>query len=163
MDIRKGKLFANYKAVEIEEFFRRRPEAIDSKHGRELLVGCVLAYCSQKIKGELPEIGYMMKDSYSSSTSIQRPELQDIIGHDFMEDRDVDIWLQYKKMQTKIQISCLEVHKAGKDPNKGLIEIIKRKSIVQPDPYLQLVIFIDHTFEMSLPPFSGQTEKIVLS
>jgi len=148
MDRRRGKRFANYRVEEVEHFLRNNPEKVDTKIGFELLVGCVLARCNEKIKGELPNVGYMVKGIFSDSDKLLRPNMHELFGGNIIEDRDVDVWLQNSYGQSPIQITRLERHGAKDNANKGLLRLIEKKIMVQSDKYLQLVIFIDYNFDM---------------
>ena len=95
MDARKGKRFASYTVDEIESFIKHNPDKFNTKRGWELIAGCVLARCSEKIERELPKVQYMAKGTFAGSDQIPRPSLEELFKRDFIEDQDVDIFLQY--------------------------------------------------------------------
>jgi hypothetical protein len=67
----------------------------------------------------------------------------------------VDIWLQHSYGQTPIQITRLEHYGVKDDANEGLLRLIEKKIMVQPDNYLQLVILIDYAFDMDRVRIDG--------
>jgi len=147
MDNYKGRRIAYYDFEEIAEYFRIYPEKYDSKHGWELRVGCILSKCREKIYNELPRIGYLVKGQYLNNDEIPRPEIHELISGNLIEDEDVDIFLKFRDSQGKIQITRFEEHSAQNSANDGLIELIKKKCIIQPDKYLALVVIVDYTFD----------------
>jgi hypothetical protein len=87
MDRRRGKRFANYRVEEVEDFLRNNQEKMETKLGFELLVGCVLARCSEKIDGGLPQVGYMVKGTFSDSDKLPRPDMDELFGSKIIEVR----------------------------------------------------------------------------
>ena len=144
----RGKRFAEYSVDEIEEHLKENPQGFDTKRGYELLVGCILARCSEQANGQLPDVGYMVRGTFSKTDRPPRPSLKELFESNMIEDRDVDIWLRYHDSQAPVQITRLEGHRARNDANQGLLELIERKLLVQSDYYLQLVILVDHTFDL---------------
>jgi hypothetical protein len=146
----RGKRFAKYSVDEIEEYLKENPQEIDTKRGYELLVGCILARCSEQIEGELPVIGFMVKGAFSSTDQVLQPDLGKFIRGKLIEDQDFDILLQYDNSCSIVQITRLEEYRARNDATSGLMELIKKKLLVQFDDYLQLVVLVDHTFDLDI-------------
>lgn len=148
LDRFRGRLFAKYSVEEIEQFLGINHLGFNSKQGIELLVGCILSRCSEKLIEELPLVGFLMKGTYPKTNQIPRPALSEIIGNKYIEDKDFDIQLQYHDHHCIIQITRLEKHGAKDDANQGLMNLIDKKLNVQKDDLLQLVICLDHTFDL---------------
>ncbi|GEM_PF-1008749 len=130
----------NIHPTAIEDHFRESPHHMEKKRGQELLAGCVLSKVFETFDGHLGEIALPLK---------QRPDepytLSELITNESLHvDADVDLYLINQDGDAHpVQVTRLEEHYTGNNTDEGLINLIRKKSLVPPDNDMILAVLID--------------------
>ena len=123
--------------AQIELYFRHQSSDFDNKREIELLAGCVLSKCFERLDSYSHEILIPIK-----LRTTEPPSLEEIINNVALHlDSDIDLYLRNNDTSAfKVQVTELEKHYSGKDIDEGLLNLIKRKSKRSPDPDLLLAV-----------------------
>ncbi len=148
-----GEFLARYTVGEIETYFIENPDFFDTKRGYETLTGLILAKCHHQIHDSEAVVGFELKGSYREDGLQTRPSLRDLFSKGLLVDRDADVCVINEVAEgrfeiNRIQVTRLEERGRGGSPSNRLVGLIRKKSLVQPDSYLQLAVLIDEPFEL---------------
>ena len=139
---------AIYGVDEIETYLQTHPEFFDTKKGYELITGCILAKCWEKLSGEEIGIGYELAESSLKLVGTKRPRLETLITKLQVEDRSIDVWLARDRFRAIVQVTRLETRGRGVSSLERLLNLLRKKMQVQTDKKLLLAVLVDETFDL---------------
>ena len=154
-------LLARYTTDEVESYFRDNPEFLDTKRGYETLTGLILAKAHQQTYGSQAVVGFELENTGRASQDSTRPSLQALFAEGKLIDRDADVCVAYKDADgdwkiNRIQVTRVEERGSGDSPYDRLLNLVRKKTMVQSDSLLQLAVLIDETSDLDLAKFSSE-------
>lgn len=145
-----------FTSAEVEQHFVSHPDDIDKKRGIELLVGSILSRVRMRVDGFKSDILIPVRQPYKVP-----PTVSNIIADDSLHsDAEVDIYLTSNDSELiPVQVTRLEEHYNGTDCTDGLVNLINRKSLVQPDKNIRLAILADVAGDGNLDSLRDRIES----
>lgn len=156
----KGSL-AKYTTEDVEAYFRDNPKFLDTKRGYETLTGLILAKAHQQIYGSQAVLGFELESTDIIDDPMTSRSLDELFVEGKLADRDADVCVAYEDTDgawkiSRIQVTRVEERVSGDCPFDRLLNLIRKKALVQNDPTLQLAVLIDETFDLELPKLSSE-------
>ena len=154
-----------YTTEEVEAYFRDNPEFLDTKRGYETLTGLILVKAHQQIYGTNAVLGFEVQGVKVADGEHTRPSLDELFKTGNLVDRDADVCVANKDPKgswriNRIQVTRVEERALGESPFDRLLNLIRKKSLVQKDQYLQLAVLLDEDLDLDINELYSEVQLL---